>query len=174
MPSLWVCAPSSVRGYLAGLWEGAFGPVVSALEMGLLLRPLTRKGSAFPARQAQAASQGGVLAPCTGAQLWDARCGHGGDGSGKFPPSQRLPVLWSRPFSGPPFLHLCKGDHVPARVPTRAWGGSEGHMLRFSHFNHSRALERFVPCESHLFCDVLKLSHFFLEKETYVIPRNRK
>lgn len=39
--------------------------MVSALEM---IRPLTLKGSAFQAPKAQAASQGGLLAPCEGAQ----------------------------------------------------------------------------------------------------------
>lgn len=85
--------------------------------MELLLRPLTLKGPAGPAAQAQAASQPGCGLPAPyGAQalrcqVW-ARGWLGGVANSH--PVKGLSLPWSRPLSEPEFPYLCKGDCTPS------------------------------------------------------------
>lgn len=130
--------------------------------MELLPRPLTLKGSAGPAPQAQAASQlsCGLPAPC-GAQ--DLRCQVWAWGflcHGHFP-SQSLS-----------FLIHARGTVPPVRAPARGW---EGQVSTFSIFQTSVILvfddcTRFVSSEPPVFYYVLKTSYFSsLKKKLHVI-----
>lgn len=58
------------------------------------------------------------------------------------------------------FLICARGTIPQVRHLPGGWEGQKSTFC-FPNFSHSRALERFVPSEPHLFCYVLKLSHFF-------------
>lgn len=142
--------------------------------MELWLRPLTLKGPAAPATQAQAASQPRCRLPAPyGAQalrcqVW-AWSWWGGEANSH--PVRGLSLPWSLPLSEPEFPYLCKGDCTPSEGTCRRLGGSGEHFLHCPDFIPvCDDCMRFVSSESHLLYYVLKTSYFFsLKKKLYVI-----